>query len=439
MSELNSIEAPAPDDSIYWVISHAPASSVLPEGFPIIVDEFTRVVCEPALLYLYDQFVKNNSNAIVENSLDASAEDLKEWFRFCEEFGLPWTYASESDITAFNKAMRATISPLTGKRYKTATINRRKTTIRQFYVWARGNKMYRKEPPADSLLDPDLNFTAINARIRKPLRPAADENKEVSVIQASQSQRILKALGPMPSVRAAQRDFYKNSTPPASGEINPSPKSSRDRIATQVSLETGMRISEVCGLPLKKFANLADPASDTVAVHIKIIGKGKKGRRVDFPGLLIREIKNYICCERQEILTALNMSDEPKALFINPLSAGTHAGKPLQVRTLEREFANACLSAGETKVEKIQKFDALGVLTVRYVDAPLFNFHDTRHTYAVWTYYVRKKTDAAPWLYIQARLGHADLKTTLQTYLKLASDFEPDMSDRYLKSVKPNA
>ncbi|NHZ42796.1 tyrosine-type recombinase/integrase [Massilia aquatica] len=439
MSELNSTEAHAPDDSIYWVISHAPASSVLPERFPIIVDELTRVVCEPALLYLYEKFVKNNSNKIVENTLDASAEDLKEWFRFCEEFGLPWTFASESDITAFNKAMRATISPLTGQRYKTATINRRKTTIRQFYVWARGNKMYRKAPPADSLLDPELDFTAVNARIRKPLKVAADENKEVSVIQATQSQKILKALGPLPSERTAQRDFNQNSAPPVTGEIIPKPKSSRDRIATQVSLETGMRISEVCGLPLKKFARLADPASDTVDVHIKIIGKGNKSRRVDFPGWLILEIKNYIRCESQEILTALNGSNEPQALFINPLSAGTHAGKPLQVRTLQRAFLNACRSAGETKVEKIQKFDSSGVLTVHHVDTPLFNYHDTRHTYAVWTYYTRKKTDPEPWLYIQARLGHVDLKTTLQRYLKLASDFEPDISDRYLKLVKPNA
>ena len=439
MSELNSTEAPAPNDSMYWVISHAPASSVLPERFPIIVDELTRVVCEPALLYLYERFVKNNSNKIVENTLGASAEDLKEWFRFCEEFGLPWTFASESDITAFNKAMRATISPLTGRRYKTRTINRRKTTIRQFYIWARGNKMYRIAPPADSLLDPELDFSAANARIRKPLKLAANETKEVSVMQPAQCQRILEALGPLPRKRAVQVDFRQTPIHSDSAKIFFKPKSSRDRIATQVSLETGMRISEVCGLPLKKFARLADPASDTVDVHIKIIGKGDKSRRVDFPGWLIKEIKNYIRSERQEILTVLNRSNEPEALFINPLSAGRHAGKPLQVRTLERAFADACLSAGETRVEKIQKFDSSGVTSVHAVSAPLFNYHDTRHTYAVWTYYARKKTESEPWLYIQARLGHADLKTTLNTYLKIAGDFEPNISDRYIKSVKPNA
>jgi integrase len=439
MHDHNSTETPALNDSMYWVISHAPASTVLPERFPIIVDELTRVVCEPALLYLYETFVKDNANEIVENTLNAYAEDLKEWFRFCEEFGLPWTFASESDITAFNKAMRATISPLTGKRYKTTTINRRKTTIRQFYIWARGNKMYRKAPPADSMLDPELDFSAANARIRKPLKLAADENKEVSVMQPLQCQSILEALGPLPKERAIQIDFNRAPVHSDCDKIFLKPQSCRDRIATQVSLETGLRISEVCGLPLKKFASLADPTSDTVDVHIKVIGKGSKIRRVDFPGWLILEIKNYIRGERHEILTALNRSSKPVALFINPLSAGSHAGKPLQVRTLERAFANACLSAGAAKVEKIQKFDSSNILTVHYADAPLFNYHDTRHTYAVWTYYARKKTDAAPWLYIQARLGHADLKTTLQKYLKLASDFEPDISDRYLKSVKPNA
>lgn len=439
MSELNPTETLALNDSMYWVISHAPATSVLPERFPIIVDELTRVVCEPALLYLYDTFVKNNSNKIIENTLDASAEDLKEWFRFCEEFGLPWTFASESDITAFNKAMRATISPFTGRRYKTRTINRRKTTILQFYIWARGNKMYRIAPPADSLLDPEMSFSPVSARIRKPLKLAALETKEASVMQPEQCKKIMTALGPLPSERKVQKDMNQTTTDSDSNELVFQRKSSRDRIATQVSLETGMRISEVCRLPLKKFAHLNGPFSDTADVHIKILGKGDKIRRVDFPGWLILEIKNYIRGERQEILTALNKSHEPEALFINPLSAGSHAGKPLQVRTLERAFFDACLSAGETKIEKIQKFDSSGGPTVHYVSAPLFAYHDTRHTYAVWAYYARKKTEPEPWLYIQARLGHADLKTTLNTYLKIAGDFEPNVSDRYLKSVKPNA
>lgn len=439
MPELHSTAVTDQNDSMYWVISHAPASSVLPAGFPIIVDELTRVVCEPALLYLYETFVKNNSNKIVENTLGASAEDLKEWFRFCEEFGLPWTFASEGDITAFNKAMRATISPLTGKRYKTRTINRRKTNIRQFYIWARDKKMYRIAPPPDSLLDPELDFAAVNARVRTPLKLAAEENKEVSVMQPGQSKKILAALGPLPSGRAVhmgsnQPFIYSNSNK-ASLKL----QSSRDRIATQVSLETGMRISEVCGLPLKKFERFAEPVSDTADVHIRIIGKGEKGRRVDFPGWLIREIKVYIQGERKAILTALNLSNEPEALFINPLSSGRYAGKPLQVRTLERAFAAACSSSGETKVEKIQKFDSFGVSSIHYVETPLFAYHDTRHTYAVWTYYSRKKTEPEPWLYIQARLGHADLKTTLKYYLKIAGDFEPMISDRYYESVTPNA
>lgn len=439
MTDLLAIDDMLTDHKLYWVTSRAPASSVLPDGFPIIVDELTRVVCEPALLYLHETFISGNSNTIVDNTLNAQGEDLKEWFRFCEEFELSWTDATEGDITAFCKAMRATISPLTGKKYSTHTINRRKSTILQFYTWARSNKIYRTAPTEDSLLDPDLAFEPASKRIRKPLKLLAVETAPVSVMQRGQCRRILDAIGPLPNQHTAQVDSNATSTAAAGSGVPRTTKSSRDRIATQTSLETGMRISEVCGLPLQKFDNLSDPASNTAKVHIRIVGKGNKTRRVDFPGWLVREIKTYICNERQEILTALNIHKAPKALFINPLSSGKHAGKPLQVRTLERAFADGCLSAGETKVVKIQKFDCSGISTVHYVTEPLFCYHDTRHTYAVWTYYVRKTTEAEPWLYIQARLGHATLETTLKKYLKVAGDFEPDVSDQYMKSVKPNA
>ena len=67
---------------------------------------------------------------------------------------------------------------------------------------------------------------------------------------------------------------------------------------------------------------------------------------------------------------------------------------------------------------------------------PLFVVHDLRHTYAVWTYYILKENgEAEPWLYIQAQLGHEDLSTTQDTYLKATGDFEASVSDLYMENI----
>jgi len=67
----------------------------------------------------------------------------------------------------------------------------------------------------------------------------------------------------------------------------------------------------------------------------------------------------------------------------------------------------------------------------RMVRSPAFSPHCLRHTCAMWTYIAEKRQgNSEPWKVVQARLGHAHLKTTTDTYLRATSEFEALVSDR---------
>ena len=115
---------------------------MLPPGFPVLVDDETGVVCEPALLFLYEQYVRKRLGKFKKNTVGSYAYDLKDWMIFLEEFEISWTTATATDLEKFCSAMLATISPETGSCYSSRTIIRRKSTIQLFYRWARKARLY---------------------------------------------------------------------------------------------------------------------------------------------------------------------------------------------------------------------------------------------------------------------------------------------------------
>jgi site-specific recombinase XerD len=437
MNPINLATATGNDEPLYWVVSRSPGRRQLPADFPIIVDEKTRIVCEPAFLFLYERYVKGKVDKPVTNTLGAYADDLKEWFRYCEEFSFSWTEATVDDVTSFIRIMRATYAPQTGRLYATNTINRRKSTIFQFYTWARNQKICREQPQTNSLLDPNIDFEETVNSIRNSLPPRADEDNYVTALQPQEVYELFQALGPLPSeLMKKTHESGLTGESASCNDIEPA-LSSRDRLANEIALGTGLRISEVCNLPFSKFKQLKVSLPDTECIPINIIGKGNKKRMVHFSGLLIKEIQIYIKNERRIILESCSSTTNPTTLLINPISAKKAAGKPVNERTLERVFSSACIKVGLVKFQAVNNFDIDGKVTSQsIVQVPRYVFHSLRHTYAIWTYYARKLKDDEPWFYIQARLGHSSLETTINTYLKIASDFEAKVSDNFMVAAK---
>ena len=398
---------------------------MLPHGFPILVDEESDLICEPVLLWLYESYYERRQ----ENSKEtvwAYANDLKDWFVFLEEIELSWTDATNEDLRKYCGVMRNLSSPTTGLNYATTTINRRRVGIIEFYRWSGMQAHFQiEERQPVHLLHPHCNFLA-------KLEKTEDDKDHISVLMPHQARELMRQLGPKPS---AIKDKFVTKVQQNTCEWTDFlvEETSRDRLHCETALLTGMRISSVSSLKLSHFQRfIGVEISDTTYYSIGgIRRKGGGTWPVYFPGILLKEILLYIEYERAYLFA--RYGTKSKSLFLNPGKITTrYRGSPTSARTIERAFHNACLRANLRKATVGHKSQSPHGST----EEPLFVYHDLRHTYAVWTYYVRKKTDAAPWMYIQQQLGHKHLSTTTNIYLKVVKEFEHLVSDKYIQELK---
>lgn len=427
MSDFDAVVADLDEDLVEWVIrrakhpvemptpGHRKTVNVLPAAFPIVVDERTGTICEPILFFIYDSFLKEGASGYVQNTALAYCFDVKEWMVYLEDFGLTWTQATRFNLNSYFKVLKTVISPQTGKRYATETLNRRQVGIESFYEWGRNRKLAADDTPEDGLLrTPGERGERFQKR--------AKENGPVSVLQTREAKALFSELGPEPS----------------SWDSNNPGRSCRDWVAADIALNAGLRVSEVGNLRVSQLARHFKMSINPLRRYrIRITGKGGVTRTTKFPGELINDLKAYVEGERDYIVRQLG---DPASdyLLLNPTSVPRYAGKRVSSRTLERAFASACVRSGlfTDETTELISWGRDGLVRVdKVVQSPLFVFHDLRHTYAVWTYYKLKKYVSEPWLDIQACLGHADLKTTLRFYLRCASDFEASVSDAYMETV----
>ncbi|MBN3815263.1 site-specific integrase [Paraburkholderia sp. Se-20369] len=397
------IELPSPKKSL--------VRRVLPEGFPIVIDERTGAICEPILLFIYDTFVKARNSKFVVNSALAYCFDVKEWMIYLEEFGLTWTQATPFNLKSYFDILDSATSPQTGKKYATETKNRRAIGIDSFYEWGRGRRLAADDTPENGILREAAEKNRFSKR--------ADEDCPVSVLQRGQSLRLFEELGPQPGV-------WDSRFPELS---------SRDWIGCDIALKAGLRVSEVRNLKVSKFKTIWSRAINPLKRYpISILGKGGVQRTAKFPGELLLDIKAYAEGERAFIIRECGGEDSD-FLILNPASIPVYGGKPVSVRTMQRAFADACVRSGlysEEAVEDIS-WGPFGICrNDKLKKIPSFVYHDLRHTFAVWTYYILKKSGISePWLDISACLGHAHLSTTTDIYLRGAPDFESTVSDDY--------
>lgn len=406
---------------------------LLPSGFPVVIDLTSGVTFEPSLLFLYERYVKLKIEKEVKNTLIAYAHDLKEWVQHLDHFELGWGEILVEDIVGFAKVMRATVSPETGCLYATRTIKRRVSTVVSLYRWAlKSRYMDVLTEAARESLD-----EVLSDRSCLYLQIQADEQQHVSLIFPAQARAILALMGKSPSEIVAllpPKPWNQAGSTTQLAHIG----SCRNRLAAEISIKAGLRISEVCGLKLSQFQQFLgkQDLAETQMVKIKIKGKGGKTREVEFSGELIGQICQYMNGERS-CLEAVLGATAKDALLLNPISSGKHAGFKTTPKTLQRAFAKSCLSVGAFSTVQISTFDSAGNVNGTISrKVPKFVFHDLRHTYAIWTYYARKRNgDSEPWLYIQRQLGHAHLETTIRIYLSGTLEFEAHVSDLVIKKL----
>ncbi|PGH59445.1 hypothetical protein CRT60_00490 [Azospirillum palustre] len=407
------------------------ASHALPVGFPFLVDRHAGKVIKPVLLFLVDQYL-TAGRQFVPNTATAVANDLKDYLATLDEQGVAWNEATKEDVVRYRDDMAFAVSRKTHERYSVSTVRRRLASVLAFYAWAAKSRLIDtpildgtlKRIPVPIEQNAMAHLGQKTRRVSELLPPdkrGADD--QVKVLSQGDWKALSAALGPLPSERQDDQ--------PA-----------RDRLACEMSLNTGLRIHELLALTTYQILPLCpDPSRPFVSQRVWVtITKGSRPRWIYIPNWLISEIHAYIDGERAECLKAARRHwlkrnrDTPAQLFLNGVSAKGNAGRPLRSQSLEDAFHRSAVNAG--LVRMVRKTDP-DTGEVYMKQEPRHVFHDLRHTFAVWTYYTRKaEGDAEPWKTIQARLGHRHVQTTMDIYLRHTDGFEATISDHMSKHYR---
>ena len=354
--------------------------NALPKGFPFLIDDDTHEIVEPALLFLVDSYL-TRTGFWNRNTTKRAAYDLLDWWRFLDHHGLSWDLVDGRDLDAHRDSMIGQISPRTREEYKTGTIRARRALVRCFYTWAEKRGWYKgglheapelREVYRSADRDPLAHLHSGPRRIevdpRTPSRARSGEKVRPLIggdARNASFPRIAKHLGPLPSERGAD-DL----------------SSSRDRLAAELSVSTGLRVDEVAKLTIFQILDLpvdGDPERFTT-MHVT---KTKRlvERDVNVPNYLIPDLHAYIDGERRECVAVARRywlkkkSDEPKVLFLNGVDAHQNAGKPVSADTLSGAFRRAVIKAVLT--EWVTKTDP-DTGEIRQVLVARHRYHDLR-------------------------------------------------------------
>jgi len=166
------------------------------------------------------------------------------------------------------------------------------------------------------------------------------------------------------------------------------------------------------------------------ALRLRVVRtKGLRPRWVLIPTHLVLELRRYIDGERAECIAVgrrHGLRANPESLFVNGNASRHDAGKPIRAETLSRAFTAAVRTAGLTR--SVTKTDPETGALYQSAEAA-HTFHDARHTFAAWMYHAeRAGGNAEPWKIVQARLGHRQLATTLNTYLRVVDDYRTEVN-----------
>lgn len=359
----------------------------LPTGFPILLFMESREPVRPVLRFLWEKYRYRTSTAV------SLASDLKDWWAFVSEGGLRWDEAARSDIEYYRDVMSQTVSPKTHRPYRPATIRRRVGSVEIFYEWAIGKGLVAPHLHSDTMVPPRT----------------VGKDDCVRAMSGPQVAKVFAALGTLPS------------------EVRKNQQRSRDRLMGEISLNVGLRRAEVAALEASQIRSMHPDESMPNGVCLLVIEKtkGLVKRTIEFPNWLVLELLAYDRTERAAAELASGSSQS--ALFLNHAEARRCPGLRVSNDTIDHVFHKAILSAGlVTQVVCRNPRDG-----IQYERAEsMFTFHSLRHSFAIWMYYAELAAGIhEPWKRVQALLGHANLITTLEIYLRPCAAFEGQVSD----------
>lgn len=454
-----------------WKADELPKSDslskfALPEGFPFLVIESNESIQiqEHVLLYLHEKFVRGKGRrSWKKHTAEAYAYDLRDWLAFleaCEDeidengkLGKAWDAATEEDYINYCDALQDALSPHTRRPLADSTIRRRQGTVESFYKDAQNRGWYvgsflktQIKKGRTRLADRDaMVHLRAGRETTREVSPYAEEVGETEVVHPlslAQWRTIQRELGPLPS------------------EPRESSRPSRDRLACELSLTTGLRVDEAANLTVHQILKLDADYSllseeDREYGYVKLyVTKTKrlKARNVLVPCYLVPELIRYIDGERAAGVSAGKAYSaklgkkyrEPHAFFVNRAYPLQHAGNAIQSASLSHSFRRACKAAGVMKtVQEIHVVDddegtETEVSVLRRAAAHCY--HDLRHTFAVTKYSdeVANK-NPEPWLLIKELLGHANVETTRDIYLKVVTVEEKARAGKVSYRAKQSA
>lgn len=416
--------------------THPLARYALPVDFPFLVIEETMQIIEPVLHHLYKKHVtaSRGRSRWVKNTADADSFDLRDWFDFLEhrEFdgriGKPWDVCSQHDYLEYREVLQDLISRQTRKYLEDATIRRRQLAVESFYKTAEAEGLYvgpfiemtvtkgRYRPPVDHDPLAHIRHSSSNESEQPFGRGRGGRSALVKPLNQQEWSALKKELGPLPSEQGEQ-----------------DPRSARSRTATETSITTGMRVDEIASLTTAQVSRLIAqlalmPEEKRPRAYLPLkLTKTKRlvEREVLVPAYIVNEMALYMDNERAESVkmgrayaASTNRSyREPTTFFLNQPGTKRFAGRAVTTDTLEDDFHRGCIAAGlvyiETQYDPDDPTQEMQVKTSSHV------YHDTRHTFAIMTYYSEVASGSKePWAKVQRLLGHKSLSVTLNTYLK---------------------
>lgn len=401
----------------------------LPPDFRFLICSETQTVIEPALLWLSANFSPNRGRWH-KTSVSNAAYALCDWWRFLDRQHKEWTDVSESDLDSYRDESMALISPRTHEHLCVETIRQRMLTVIAFYRWALAEGHF--SGPALGQVEPHRRFERLdsdalshigtrsdNSAYRALPRSNASPDDHVHPLAMTNWRKIAQELGPLPS----------------ENDLRPS----RDRLAAEMALFAGPRVEEISYLILPQILSLPinDAKPDSVVAIRLTKTKGDRPRNILVPVHLVLELIRYIDTERQDCLAAgrrYGLRNSPQALFLNGVDARHNAGKPASSKTLSLGFHNAVVRAGF--ISKLLKQDPASG-DKYFAPSADHTFHDLRHTFACLLYEAEvRRGNPEPWKVVQGRLGHKNLQTTLDTYLRVVDIFRADVHANVYRFIR---
>lgn len=360
-----------------------------------------------------------------------NARALITWLEWCEAVDLDWRDASRDDVVAYRDAYSNSISPHTGRPYEAGTIANRLTAILDFLLFA-ATRGWMTEPSLSDTLR--VSRSGLAPIKRDPLahtrkgKASRDRSKRIIPKYRADKVRVLTENELLALLEWAG--------PPASKRNVDSQGSARDRLIIDLGWAVGLRRSEKISLSIYPFEALT-PDPELLRHHkIKVVGKGNKVRTVDVPAWLVIDIQAYIQGERKRALKRRGRSAREGQLLLNSETSTNRAGHPMEASGIRSMIERACIGAGLIEQRKFENPES-GERGVRA--GARFSDHPLRHTFAVMTWHHSLAAgwkEEETWKYIQHQLGHEDLGTTMDTYLKHVNVWATPGRSAALKSMR---